>query len=113
MTYSDFSGDAGAPVDKPAFTAVKALLGAVGGYAVTSRLASQPDDVYVVQLSNGAASAWVAWRGLDGAPAVSVTVPASGNVRVTHVDGSTTDDAAAGGAYAVEVGPDPVIVTSR
>jgi len=113
VTYSDFAGDGGAPADKPAFTAVKALLGAVGGYSVTSRLAAQPDDVYVVQLSGGSGSAWVAWRALDGAPLVSVTVPASGNVLVTHVDGSTVDDTAGSGGYTVEVGPDPVVVTPR
>jgi hypothetical protein len=32
---------------------------------------------------------------------------------VTHVDGSTVDDAAAAGSYAVQVGPGPVIVAPR
>ena len=112
-TYADFGADGGTPANKPVFVALQALLGAVGTYAVTARLAAQPDDVYLVQLSNGTESAWVAWRALDGAPALSVTVPASGNVRVTHVDGSTTDDTAQAVGYAVQVGPDPVIVTAR
>jgi hypothetical protein len=113
VTYSDFAADAGTPTELPAFIAVKALMGAVGSYAVTQRLAAQPEDVYLVELSNGTQSAWVAWRSLDGVPATSVTVPADGNVLVTQVDGSTVDDVASGGAYVIQVGPDPVIVTSR
>lgn len=113
VTYSDFSADAGAPANKPVFTAVKALMGAVGGFAASKRLPAQPDDVYLVELANAGQAAWVAWRSTDGASPVAVTVPASGNVRVTHVDGSTVDDTAAAGSYAVQVGPDPVIVAPR
>jgi hypothetical protein len=92
---------------------LKALMGTVGTYAVTQRLVAQPQDVYLVELSNGTQSAWVAWRSLDGVPATSVSVPANGDVLVTKVDGSTVDDVASDGAYVIQVGPDPVIVTSR
>ena len=96
------------------FVAVKALLGAAGAFHATKRLPADPGDVFVVELANGSQSAWVAWRATDGAPPVSVTVPAAGPVRVTRVDGSTVDDtAAAGGGYALQVGPDPVVVAPR
>jgi hypothetical protein len=114
VAYQPDWNDAGAPAQKPAFVALQALLGAVGSFAVTARLEAQPADVYLVELTNAAgAKAWVAWRSLDGAALVNVTVPASGNVRVTVVNGSTLDDAASGGAYVVQVGPDPVIVAPR
>jgi hypothetical protein len=44
---------------------------------------------------------------------VSVTVAASGNVRVTHVDGSTQDDVATAADYTLQVEPDPVVVAPR
>ena len=67
-TYSDFSGDAGTPTEKPAFVGVKALLGAVGAYSAQKRLPASPSDVYLVQLADpGGAHAWVAWRATDGA----------------------------------------------
>jgi hypothetical protein len=114
MTYSDFGADSGAPMDKPAFVALKALMTAVGGYAVQQRLPAQPSDVYVVQLGNPAGQhAYVAWRATDGAPAIDVTLPATGNVSVTSVDGTTTDHMAAAGGFVASVGPDPVIVAPR
>jgi len=79
---------------------------------VSGRLASTPADVYLVELSSAGGKAWIAWRSLDGVPATSVTFPATGDVRVTHVDGSTIDDVATG-AYVVPVGPDPVVVSPR
>jgi len=113
MTYSDFSTDAGAPQPKPAFVAVKALMAAVGDFAVQKRLSAQPADVYLVQLVGAGNLAWIAWRATDGAPMVNVTVPASGNVLVTSVDGSTQTGAATASGFALSVGPDPVVVTGR
>jgi hypothetical protein len=104
--------DAAAPAGKPAFVALEALLGAVGDYAVSARLPASPSDVYLVELAHAGSKAWIAWRATDGAPGAPVHVPASGNVRVTNVDGGTIDDVADGG-YAVQVGPDPVIVAPR
>lgn len=113
-TYSDFSADAGAPSEKPAFVAVKALLGAVGAYHVEKRLAASPGDVYLVQLAGpGGAHAWVAWRATDGASPTSVTVPATGNVAVTAIDGTVTNASAGAGGYTLQVTPDPIIVTPR
>ncbi len=114
MTYGDFAADAGMPVGKPSFVAVKALMTAVGDYAVQQRLPAQPDDVYLVQLQEPAGKrAWIAWRALDGASPVNVTVPANGLVLVTYVDGTTKDDTATNPGYVLPVGPDPVIVTER
>ncbi len=113
VTYSTFAADSGAPAPKPVFTAVQALLGALGAYHVTGRVPAQPGDVYLVALANGPASAWIAWRANDGAPAVPVTVPATGNVLLTHVDGTTAQDVAGASGYVLQVGPDPVIVTPR
>ncbi len=104
--------DGGLPPDKPAFVAVKALLGALGGYAVMQRLPASPDDVYLVSLSDGTRSAWAAWRSFDGVPSTPVTLPAMGPVTVTHVDGSVTNDTAPPGGYVLSVGPDPVFVTT-
>lgn len=122
-TYGDFGAGAdagtavdagvGAPMPKPAFVAVQALIRAVGGFAVKERLPAMPGDVYVVHLTSGAQNAWIAWRALDGAPPVAVAVPASGPVRITHVDGSAQDDVAGSGGYTLQVGPDPVIVGPR
>jgi hypothetical protein len=127
-TYGDFGADADAgagadagtdaggaptPMPKPAFVAVQALMRAVGGFAVKERLAAGADDVYLVHLTSGAQDAWIAWRALDGAPPIAVTVPASGPVRVTHVDGSTQDDVSGAGGYTLQVGPDPVVVAPR
>jgi hypothetical protein len=112
-SYSTFAADAGTPQDKPVAVALRALLGALGSYVVTRRLEAQPDDVWIVELASGASHAWIAWRAADGAPAASVTVPALGNVRVTHIDGTTQDDIAGGGGYALQVSGDPVIVTPR
>jgi hypothetical protein len=114
VTYSDFSTDAGAPSDKPAFIAVRALLSAVGGYAVQMRLSANPSDVFLVQLADpGGSLAWVAWRATDGAPAVAVTVPASGNVAVTAVDGTVTMGAAGANGYTLQVSPNPLVVVQR
>jgi hypothetical protein len=113
--YSDWDDagvDAAAPAGKPAFVALEALLGAVGDYTVSARLPASPSDVYLVELAHGGSKAWIAWRATDGAPGAPVHVPVSGNVRVTNVDGGTIDDVADGG-YAVQVGPDPVIVAPR
>jgi polysaccharide biosynthesis protein PslG len=113
-TYSDFSADAGTPSEKPAFVGVKALLGAVGTYGVQKRLSATPSDVYLVQLSGpGGAHAWVAWRATDGASPTAVTVPATGNVAVTSIDGSVENDAAGASGYTLQVGPDPVVVAPR
>jgi hypothetical protein len=111
--YSDFSADGGVPADKPVFVAVKAVMGAVGSFGASKRLPAQPDDVYLVELANAGQTAWIAWRSTDGAAPVPVTVPASGNVRVTHVDGSTVDATADAAGYAVQVGPDPIVVAPR
>jgi hypothetical protein len=106
--------DGQTPADKPAFTAVKALLGAVGTYAVKKRLVASPDDAWVVELSDGTRSAWVAWRALDGAAPTAVQLPApAGALLLTHVDGTTLQDQAGTDGYMLTVGPDPVIVTSR
>jgi hypothetical protein len=116
VTYSDFSadaGDAGAPADKPVFTAVKAMMGAVGDYVVTKRLPAQPDDVYVVQLDYAGRPGWVVWRSTDGAAPVPVTIPAPGNLRMTNVQGGIVDDTGGPSGYTLQVGPDPVFVTTR
>lgn len=113
-TYSDFSADAGAPSEKPAFVAVKALLGAVGSCGVQKRLPASPSDVYLVQLSGpGGAHAWVAWRATDGASPTPVTVPATGSVAVTAIDGTVTNAAGSASGYTVQVGPDPIAIVSR
>jgi len=113
VSYQADWADGGAPADKPSFVALKAILGAVGAYAVTGRLAATPADVYLVELVDPAGTkGWVAWRSLDGVPAASVTVPATGDITVTQVDGTTLDDTA-NGAYVVQVGPDPVAITAR
>ena len=112
-TYSDFSADAGTPGEKPAFVGVKALLGAVGAYHVEKRLPATPSDVYLVQLSGPGGNAWVVWRATDGAAPTSVTVPATGNVAVTAIDGTLTNGSASAGGYAVEVGADPVVVVAH
>ena len=113
-TYSDFSGDAGTPSEKPAFVGVKALLGAVGTYGVQKRLPASPSDVYLVQLAGpGGAHAWVAWRATDGASPTAVPVPATGNVAVTAIDGTATNASAGANGYTVQVGPDPVVVAPR
>jgi hypothetical protein len=111
MTYSDFGADAGAPMPKPAFVAVEALMTALGDYAVEERLPATPSDVVLVQLVDpGGRHAWIAWRATDGAPPVEVTFPASGQVQITLVDATTTDAVAGSGGFVVSVGPDPVIV---
>jgi hypothetical protein len=108
----DAGADAAAPADKPAFVALEALLGAVGDFAVSTRLPAAPSDVYLVELAKAGSKAWVAWRATEGAPATPVDVPATGNVRVTQVDGGRFDDIADGG-YVVQVGADPVVVSPR
>jgi hypothetical protein len=107
--WDDAGADAAAPAGKPAFVALEALLGAVGDFAVSARLPASPADVYLIELAKAGSKAWVAWRATDGASTAPVHVPASGNVRVTQVDGGTLDDVADGG-YVVQVGPDPVVV---
>jgi hypothetical protein len=112
-TYSDFSADAGTPMEKPAFVAVKTLLGTIGDFAVGERLPASPSDVYLVQLYGKlGARAWVAWRATDGAVPTSVTIPAGGTLSVTRIDGTTTMVQATGSNYTLQVGPDPVIVIS-
>jgi hypothetical protein len=108
----DAGADAASPADKPAFVALEALLGAVGDFAVSARLPAPPSDVFLVELAKAGNKAWIAWRATEGVPAAPVEVPASGNVRITQVDGGTLDDIADGG-YVVQVGPDPVIVAPR
>ena len=74
--HADFS-DGQRPPDKPAFGAIKALLADVGAFAVKRRVPTQADDVYVVELSSSAATAWIYWsaRAADGAAPVDVTLP--------------------------------------
>jgi hypothetical protein len=108
----DAGADAAAPAEKPAFVALEALLGAVGDFAVSARLPASPSDVYLVELAKAGSRAWIAWRATDGASATPVNVPASGDVRVTQVDGGTLDDVADGG-YVLQVGPDPVVLAPR
>jgi hypothetical protein len=110
--WDDAGVDAAAPLEKPGFVALAALLGAVGDFAVNARLPASPSDVYLVELATAGSKAWIAWRATDGAPTTAVDVPASGNVRVTQVDGGTLDDVADGG-YVILVGPDPVVVAPR
>ncbi len=111
MTYGVFGADAGAPAPKPAFVAVQALMGAVGDYAVEERLVATPDDLYLLRLGSGARTAFLAWRALEGAAPATVTLPMTGSVRVTQMDGIAIDAVAGGAGYALEVGPDPVVVT--
>lgn len=114
VAYEPGGADGGTPADKPAFVALKALLGAVGGFSVTGRLPAQPPDVYLLELTSPAGvKAWVCWRAAEGAAETTVSVPASGDLRLTRVNGSTLDDAASGAGYALQVGEDPVIVTPR
>jgi hypothetical protein len=113
--HADFS-DGQTPPDKPAFTALKALLGALGSYAVTKRITASPDDLWVVELAGAAGDAggkraWIAWRALDGSSPTPVQLPAPvGPLVVTHVDGTTQQDQAGSDGYMLSVGPDPVIV---
>jgi hypothetical protein len=113
-TYSDFSADAGAPSEKPAFVGVKALLGAVGAYHVEKRLPANPSDVYLVQLAGpGGGNAWVAWRATDGAAPAPVAIPRGGSLTVTTIDGTSMNQTAAGSTYTLQVGPDPVVVVAH
>jgi hypothetical protein len=114
MTYSDFSGDASAPQPKPAFVAVATLMAKVGAYAAQRRLPSQLDDVYVVQLGEpGGKLAWVVWRATEGQPAVSVTVPATGAVTVTRLDGTSSSATATSAGLSLSAAQDPLLVTEN
>jgi len=110
-TYSDFSADAGTPMEKPAFVAVKTLLSILGDFAVGERLPASPSDVYLVQLYTKLGfDAWVAWRATDGAAPTPVTLPVGGPLSIYAIDGTMTSVKSTGSNYTLQVGPDPVIV---
>jgi len=111
--HADFS-DGMEPRDKAAFVAIKAMLGAVGDYAVSARLAPKDGDAYVIEMKKGASTAWVAWRGADdpnAGPGATVTLPTTGPTRVVAIDGTSRDETATPLSIAVTV--DPVFVVPR
>lgn len=111
--HADWS-DGQEPRDKAAFVGIKSLLGAVGDYAVSKRLAPTDGDAWVVEVKNGASSAWVAWRGADAedaGPGATVTIPTTGPTRVVAMDGTSRDETAT--PITLAVGVDPVFVVPR
>ncbi len=116
MTPGDVTGTGSGipPQPKPAFVALQTLLQTVGGFHVAAQV-PQPGapGAWLVRLEQAGQVACVAWRTEDATTPTTVQLPFGGKVRVTQLDGTFHDDAAAAGNYVVAVGADPVIVTQR
>ena len=108
--YDPDDTDDAPPAPKPAYTALRALLRALGAMRVTGREVAQgaPEDVYVLALQgDGGARGWAAWRADDAATGWRWPAPAG---EVTAMNGDSVPRAGDG---TVLVTGAPVFVRAR
>lgn len=108
--YDPDDTDDAPPAPKPAYTALRALLRALGAMRVTGREVAQgaPEDVYVLALQgDGGARGWAAWRADDAATGWRWPAPAG---EVTAMNG---DSVLRAGDGTVLVTGAPVFVRAR